>query len=70
MILLGDEAQVEAFSVCLVIVPILMQKFAHFALNVRMAKKSFLMRPIELLGDVGYLESRFDPFRDSFSVGA
>jgi hypothetical protein len=28
------------------------------------------MHPIELLGDVGHVESRFDPFGDSVSIGA
>ena len=28
------------------------------------------MHPMELLGDVGHVELRFDPFRDSVSVGA
>ena len=29
-----------------------------------------LTHPMELLGDVGYVESRFGPFEDSVSVGA
>jgi hypothetical protein len=28
------------------------------------------MHPMELLGDVGHVESHFGPFRDSASVGA
>ena len=28
------------------------------------------MHPMELLGDVGHVEPRFDPFGDSVSVGA
>ena len=28
------------------------------------------MHPMELLGDVGHVESHFFPFGDSFSVGA
>jgi len=28
------------------------------------------INPMELLGDVGHVEPRFDPFRDSVSVGA
>jgi hypothetical protein len=31
--------------------------------------KSFWMHLIELLGDVGYVESRFGPFGDYVSVG-
>jgi hypothetical protein len=29
-----------------------------------------LAHPMELLGDVGHVESRFGPFRDGVSVGA
>ena len=32
--------------------------------------KSFWTHPIELLGDVGHVESDFGPFGDSVSVGA
>ena len=28
------------------------------------------INPMELLGDVGHVEPRFDPFRDRVSVGA
>jgi hypothetical protein len=31
-------------------------------------KKSFWMHMMELLGDVGHVESRFGPFRDSVRV--
>jgi hypothetical protein len=34
------------------------------------AQKSFWMHMMELLGDVGHMESRFDPIGDSVSVGA
>ena len=34
------------------------------------AQKSFWMHPMELLGDMGHVEPRFDPFGDSVSVGA
>ena len=30
----------------------------------------FWMHPMELLGDMGHVEPRFDPFGDSVSVGA
>jgi hypothetical protein len=30
----------------------------------------FCTHPMELLGDVGHGESRFDPFRDGVSLGA
>jgi hypothetical protein len=45
MVLLGDEAQVEA-------------------------QKSFWTHLIELLGDMGLVESCFSPLGDSASVGA
>ena len=32
--------------------------------------KSFWTHPIELLGDVGYVESHFSPFGDTVSVDA
>ena len=35
-----------------------------------MAQKSFWTHPMELLGDVGHVESRSDPFGDSVSVTA
>ena len=34
------------------------------------SEKSFWMHPIELLGDVGHVESHFFLFGDSVSVGA
>jgi hypothetical protein len=37
--------------------------------NAPLALKSIWMHPIELLGDVDHVESRFGPFRDSVSVG-
>jgi hypothetical protein len=39
-------------------------------LNVLSAWKMFLTQPMELLGDVGHLESCFSPFGDGVSVGA
>jgi hypothetical protein len=35
-----------------------------------MASETILDAVVELLGDVGHLESRFSPFGDSLSVGA
>jgi hypothetical protein len=43
---------------------------ACFALNVPQAQKLFWMCPMELLGDVGNVESHFGPFGGSVSVGA
>jgi hypothetical protein len=38
---------------------------AWFAPNVPSAQKSFWMHPMDLLGDIGHVESRFNPFGDS-----
>jgi hypothetical protein len=71
MVLLGDEAQVDA-------------RFGPFgdsanldarlvrgsALNIPHAPKSFWTHPIEHLGDVGHVEYDFGPFRDSVSIDA
>ena len=48
----------------------LVQVGARFAPNVPQAQKSFWMHPIELLGDVDLVESRFAPFGNSVSVSA
>jgi hypothetical protein len=78
MELLGDLRHVEASFgpfvdgpfVHLEIVLILTVEGAHFALNVPLAQNSFWTHLMELLGDVGHLESHFGPFGDSTSVGA
>jgi hypothetical protein len=57
-------------SVHLNILLIVTQDRCTFALNVPLAEKSFLTHPMEFLGDVGHLESRFAPFGDSVSVAA
>jgi hypothetical protein len=38
--------------------------------NIPEAQKSFWMHMMVLLGDVGHVESRFGPMRDSVSIGA
>jgi hypothetical protein len=43
---------------------------AWFASNVTEAQKSFWTHSMELLGDVGHVESHFGPFGDSVSVSA
>ena len=43
---------------------------ARFASSVPQAWKSFWTHLMELLGDVGHMESYFFPFGDSVSVGA
>jgi hypothetical protein len=43
---------------------------ARFASKVPSARKSFLTHLMELLGDMGHVESLFFPFGDSVSVDA
>jgi hypothetical protein len=43
---------------------------AHFVPNVPQPQKSFGMHLMELLGDVGHVESYFGMFGDSVSVSA
>jgi hypothetical protein len=54
----GDSANLDAILV------------HGFALNRPQAQKSFWTHLIEHLGDVGYVESHFGPFRYSVSIGA
>jgi hypothetical protein len=71
MVLLGDEAQVDARFGPFGDSTNLDTRFMHgFALNKPQAQKSFRTHPIEQLGDVGHVESHFGPFRDSVSIGA
>jgi hypothetical protein len=43
---------------------------AWFVPNIPYAQKSCWTHPMELLGDVGHVESRFDSFGDSVSISA
>jgi hypothetical protein len=43
---------------------------ARFASNVSQAQKSFWTHTMELLGDLGHVESRFGPFGDSANLDA
>jgi hypothetical protein len=56
-------------SVHLEIVLILMQYRCTGCTKRNIARKSFWTHPMELLGDVVYVEPRFGPFRTSVSVG-
>ena len=56
--------------VCLEIVLILTQDRGKFAPNVPWARKLFWTHRMELLGDVGHVESRFILFGGCVSVGA
>jgi hypothetical protein len=71
MVLLGDEAQVDAhfgpFGDSANLDTILVH---GFALNIQQAQKSFWTHLIEHLGDVGHVEPHFCPFGDSVSIGA
>jgi hypothetical protein len=41
----------------------------RFAPNVQYTQKSFWAHPMELLGDVGQVEARFDSLRDNVKLG-
>jgi hypothetical protein len=69
MVLLGDEAQVDARFGLSGDSAYLDERLMHgFALNIPSAQKSFWTNPIEHLGDVGQVESHFGPFRESVSI--
>jgi len=71
MVPLGDEAQVEAQFGLLDIELILTQDRCTVCVERTIgSEKSFWMHPMELLGDVGHVESHFFLFGDSVSVGA
>jgi hypothetical protein len=71
MVLLGDEAQVDAcFGLFGDSTNLDARKVHGFALNIPQAQKSFCTHPIEHLGEVGHVKSHFGPFRDSVSIGA
>jgi hypothetical protein len=57
-------------SVRFEIVLILMQYRCTVAQNIPLAQKLLWLHPMELLGDMGHVESRFGPIGDSVSVGA
>jgi hypothetical protein len=70
MVLLGDEAQVDArFGLFGDSTNFDARQVHGFALNIPQAQKSFWTHPIEHLGDVGQVESHFGPFRDIVSIG-
>jgi hypothetical protein len=70
MALLGFEAQVEAHFSPFGDSVILTQDSARFGPNVPWPRKQFWTQQMKDLGDVGHLESRFGPFRDSVCVEA
>ena len=71
MVLLGEEAQVEAHFGPLEMMIILTQDGCTVGAERTIgSKKSFWTHSMELLGDVGRVESCFFPFGVSVSVGA
>ena len=58
MVFLGDEAQVELFSIRYEIVLILTQDRCMVCAERTIGSKSFWTHPMELLGDVGHVEPR------------
>ena len=56
--------------VCLEIVLILMQDRCTVCAERTIGSESFCKHPMELLGDVGQVESRFSPFGDCVCMGA
>jgi hypothetical protein len=57
-------------SVYLGIVFFLMQDKRTICVELTIASKIVWTHPMELLGDVGHVESRFFPFEEAISVGA
>jgi hypothetical protein len=70
MVLLGDEAQVEAQFNLFGDSLILTQDRCTVCAECTIGSEIILLHPMELFGDVGLVESRFGPFGDSVSVSA
>jgi hypothetical protein len=71
MVLLGDEAQVDARFGPFGDSANLDERLVHgFALNITQAQKSFRTHPIVLLGDEAQVDARFGPFRGSAILSA
>jgi hypothetical protein len=71
LVLLGDEAQMEArfdsFGDC----ANLDSRYVHgLRRTYRKIENHFWTHPMDLLGDMGHVESCFSPFGDSVSLGA
>jgi hypothetical protein len=70
MVLLGDEAQVDArFGLFGDSANLDAAMVQGFVLNIPRAQNSFWTHLIERLGDVGHVESHFGPFTDIVSIG-
>ena len=70
MVPLGDEAQVEACFVHLERVLMLSHDRCTVCVERAIGSKIIWTHPMELLGDMGHVESHFFLFGDSISVGA
>ena len=70
MVSLGDEAQVEAHFSLLDMVLILTEDRCTVCVECIIGSKIVWTHPMELLGDMGHVETYFFPFGDSVSVGA
>ena len=70
MVPLGDEAQEEARFGLSDIVLILMQDRCTVCVKCIIGSKIVWTHPMELLGDMGHVESHFFLFGDTVSVGA
>ena len=70
MVPLGDKAQVEAHFGLSDIELILTPDRCTVCVKHTIGSEIMLDAPDGILGDVGHVESRFDQFGDSVSVGA
>jgi hypothetical protein len=71
MVILGDEAQLEArFGPFRDSANLDARSVHGLRRTYHRLRKSFWMHPMKLLVDVGLVESRFSPFRNGVSVGA
>jgi hypothetical protein len=70
MVLPDDEAQVKACLCPFRDNANLDTGWVHYLRRMYYAWKSFRTHPMEVLGDVGHVKSRFGPFGDGVSVSA
>jgi hypothetical protein len=70
MVLLGDKAQLDAHFGLFRDSAKLDEIGARFAPNIPQAWKSSWTHPMDLLGDIGHVESCFNPFGDSGTISA
>ena len=70
MVPLGDKAKRKLVSVRLEIELIMAQDRCTVCIECNIGSEIICMHPMELLGDVGHMESLFFPFVGTVSVGA